>query len=108
MACVLPYNYKLKHMTRQITINIDGQQFMLDLEFEQRDHSIVYHVTPNKHFSDQIPAGFEMIQKDSDKEGAPTYDESGLTEQGRRIAATISEQISLLPPQFKGGKPAEV
>lgn len=95
-------------MTRQITINIDGQQFMLDLEFEQRDHSIVYHVTPNKHFSDQIPAGFEMIQKDSDKEGAPTYDESGLTEQGRRIAATISEQISLLPPQFKGGKPAEV
>ncbi|SFW88759.1 hypothetical protein [Chitinophaga sancti] len=94
-------------MTRQITINLDGQQFMLDLEFEQRDHSIVYHVTPNKHFSDQIPAGFEMIQTDSDKEGAPTYDGSGLSEQGRLIAETISHQISQLPPQFRGGKPVE-
>ncbi|WP_343669245.1 hypothetical protein [Chitinophaga sp.] len=89
-------------MTRQITINLDGQQFMLDLEFEQRNHSIVYHVTPNKHFSDQIPAGFEMQQTDT--EGAPTYDESHLSEQGRHIAETISHQISLLPPQFKGGK----
>ncbi|WPV65304.1 MULTISPECIES: hypothetical protein [unclassified Chitinophaga] len=94
-------------MTRQITINLDGQQFMLDLEFEQRDHSIVYHVTPNKHFSHQIPAGFEMIQNDIDKESAPTYDESALSEQGRHIAETISQQISMLPPQFRGGKPVE-
>ncbi|WPQ61136.1 hypothetical protein SIO70_22515 [Chitinophaga sancti] len=94
-------------MTRQITINLDGQQFMLDLEFEQRDHSIVYHVTPNKHFSNLIPAGFEMIQNDFDKESAPTYDESGLSEQSRQIAETISQQISMLPPQFRGGKPVE-
>lgn len=90
-------------MTRQITIKLDdGQQYMLDLEFEQRKNSIVYHVTPNKHFSDEIPNGFEMIQCESGD--APTYQEEGLSEKGKTIADAISQQISLLPPQFKGSK----
>lgn len=89
-------------MTRQITIKLDDQQYMLDLEFEQRNNSIVYHVTPNKHFSDEIPAGFEMIQCENGD--APTYQEQGLSPKGKTIADAISHQISLLPPQFKGSK----
>lgn len=89
-------------MTRQITISLDGQKYMLDLEFEQRNNSIVYYVTPNKHFSDEIPAGFEIIQ--CEDTGAPIYKEQGLSDKGKTIADEISQQISLLPPQFKGGK----
>ena len=89
-------------MTRQITISLDGQQLMLDLEFEQRNDSIVYHVIPNKHFSDLIPTGFELTQPENGDK--PTYSEQGLNAKGKQIADAISNQINLLPPQFKGGK----
>ena len=88
-------------MTRQITITLDGQQKMLDLEFERRGNATAFHVVPNQYFGDNLPAGFTITAGDNEEQCL--YNTQGMSERGRQIADAICRQITLLPPQFKGG-----
>lgn len=89
-------------MTRQMTITLQGHQYMFDVEFEREDRSTTYRIKPNKHFKDAIPEGFKMTR--SDDSDIPEYNGQGLSPEGKEIADAIRKQIGLLPMQFAGGK----
>ena len=93
---------KITTMTRQMTITLNGHQYMFDVEFERRDNTTVYRIKPNKYFKDAIPDRFEMTRPDSSDKAE--YNDEGLSQQGKEIADVICKQIGLLPMQFAGGK----
>ncbi|GAA0544190.1 hypothetical protein [Chitinophaga japonensis] len=88
-------------MNRQITITLDGVQYMIDVEIERLPDAIVYHVQRPKQFASELPATFDITRpKHADQ---PQYDGQALTEKGRQIMRAVWEQLSTLPPQFAGG-----
>lgn len=90
-------------MNRPITITLDGVQYMIDIDMERQTSNIVYHVKPPGHLTQDIPASFDIVQKDD--ADIPCYtEEQALTPKGKQIMDVICEHIKKLPPQFKGGK----
>jgi len=90
-------------MNRPITITLEGVQYMIDMDMERQSSSIIYHVKPPQHLTTDIPASFDIVQKEDGN--IPCYDEQqALTEKGKQIMHVICEHLQQLPPQFKGGK----
>lgn len=89
-------------MNRQITITLDGVQYMVDVEIEGQPDAIVYHVQRPKQFASELPPTFDITRpRHADQ---PQYDGQALTEKGRQIMQAVWEQLCTLPPQFAGGK----
>ena len=89
-------------MTRQITIAHNDQHQLYDISFERREHATIYHIAPNVHSNVSFPREFEIIKNDDSDQ--PQYDTQNLNEENKEIADALWKQISLLPPQFSGGK----
>jgi hypothetical protein len=89
-------------MTRQITITLDGVQYMVDVDIERASSDIIYHVSAPQHFKDELPDTFDMVQPENAEQ--PEYNEQAFTEKSRRVVQAIWQQLKTLPPQFKGGK----
>lgn len=89
-------------MTRQITITVDGVQYMVDVDIEREHSNIVYHVSTPQNFKDDLPERFDMVQPEDANQ--PQYDTQRFKGKGREVAEAIWEQLNTLPPQFKGGK----
>ncbi|TWV98782.1 hypothetical protein [Chitinophaga pinensis] len=89
-------------MTRQITVSYNDQHYMYDVAFERQDNATVYHIKPHKKSAVAFPEHFDIVKADDSEQ--PQYDVRGLNEEGKQIADVLWQQISLFPPQFKGGK----
>jgi hypothetical protein len=75
---------------------------MYDVAFERQANATVYHIKPHSKSAIDFPEHFDIIKVDDSEQ--PQYDVAGLNEEGKQIADVLWQQISLFPPQFKGGK----
>lgn len=89
-------------MTRQITISYNDRHYMYDVSFERKNNATIYHIKPDTNSRVSFPESFEIVKPDDSEQ--PQYDTKGLSEEGKEIAEVLWRQISLLPPQFSGGK----
>jgi len=90
-------------MNRPITITLDGIQYMIDIDMERQSSNIVYHVKLPQHLTTDLPASFDIVQKEDGD--IPCYGEQQtLAEKGKQIMDVICQHLHKLPPQFKGGK----
>ncbi|MCF6407911.1 hypothetical protein L3C95_33800 [Chitinophaga filiformis] len=89
-------------MTRQITISHNDTHDMYDVSFERRGNATVYHIAPNVNSNVSFPRQFDIVKPDDSEQ--PQYETKDLNKEGREIADALWQQISLLPPQFSGGK----
>lgn len=89
-------------MTRQITVSYNDQHYMYDVAFERQDNATIYHIKPYRKSHVAFPENFDIIKADDSEQ--PQYDLNALNEEGKQIADVLWQQISLFPPQFKGGK----
>jgi hypothetical protein len=87
-------------MTRQITITVDGVQYMVDVDIEREHSAIVYHVSTPQHFRDELPESFDIVRPENADQ--PQYDIRHFKGKGRTVAEAIWDQLTTLPPQFKG------
>jgi hypothetical protein len=107
MAWLLYRNLKpFFMMTRQITISYNDRHYMYDVSFERKDNTTIYHIKPDKNSKVPFPESFAIVKPDDSEQ--PQYDTKDLNEEGKQIAQVLWEQISLLPPQFSGGKGTDV
>jgi hypothetical protein len=93
-------------MNRSITIELEGVQYMVDVDMELQSSNIVYHVKTPQHFTEDLPANFDIVQHDD----ASVHLQDAVqarTPKGKQLVAAICEQLRTLPPQFKGGKGQE-
>jgi len=94
-------------MNKSITIELEGVQYMVDIELERQSSHIVYHVKTPQHFTKDLPASFDVVQHDDAVMRCPE-EAQAKTEKGKQIVDAICEQLQTLPSQFKGGKEKEV
>lgn len=93
-------------MNRSITIELEGVQYMVDVDMELQSSNIVYHVKTPQHFTGDLPASFDIVQHDD----ASVHLQDAVqanTSKGEQLIGAICEQLRTLPPQFKGSKGGE-
>jgi hypothetical protein len=92
----------MRMMTRQITVSYNDQHYMYDVAFERQEDNTIYHINPIGKSIGSFPEHFDIVKPDNSEQ--PQYDVAGLKDEEKQIADVLWQQISLFPPQFKGGK----
>lgn len=91
-------------MKRQLLVNIDEMDYMVDVEINCENDTTVYHVITHPSMHGYMPQEFDLVQKQDggQLEGGPEI--SKLSGAGKSAVEQIRVQLEALPAQFKGGK----
>lgn len=92
-------------MTRQIIINIQGMDHMLDAEIERIAGATVFHISGGDYVRNTVGKEFDVVM--SDENDLPLFRPESQTAEGKTVMEKVWEQLQALPPQLKGGRDTE-